>query len=104
MLESKMTKTRAKQWLPAVRELLRCYQGEEYMSTRCPLCRESLKLFCQDCIWVLFSGETCACHADEIYGDGPASLRMFRNQPWTRNSIKRLKGWEARLLKIIGRK
>jgi len=109
-----MTKTKAREWLPAVRKLLRWYQGEDNdCKFLCPLCDKSQKLFCEDCIWILFTDKSCCHHrigeqkakfkdpADRNYHQGLSYMRAERLQPWTRNAIERLKRWEKRLLAII---
>jgi len=97
MNKSIMTKTRAKEWLPAVRKLLRWYQGEENeCQYLCPLCscKAKPKFGCTGCLWKLF--DKTLCDSEEAVNG-----RKNRTQPWTRNAIKRLKRWEKRLLSII---
>lgn len=97
-----ITKTRAEEWLLAVRELLAWYQkGNNKLEYDCPLCNLSESPNCQDCLWLIFEGRDCDSVGQEYDDKYICQLRRERKQPWTRNAIKRLKRWEKRLLAII---
>ena len=99
-----MTKTKAKEWLKAVRYLAAYYRGEhDECKYTCPLCTVAKKdRGCQDCLWVLFSKMTCIGYRDlHSFGSAVMTMRIDRNPRWVKLSLARLKGWEKRLVEFI---
>jgi len=120
-----MTKTQYRALLPAIRKLIRYYEGKRELGIRsCPLCKVSLKLHfasilksqgvsafdasaydgdkCRFCPWKLFTRMHCETYVKKYYGPTVAShLRAYREPRWTRNRIRTLKRQEARIKGII---
>lgn len=97
-----MTKTKAEQWLRAVRELIAYYKGEndDYQYS-CSLCKIPHEPGCPDCPWMMFSKIYCTDYTWRYFKEDIVDLRVCRNPRWVRSSLKRLKKWEGRLLDIL---
>lgn len=94
-----MTKTKARQWLKAVISLREYYEGKnaEWVS-QCPLC--FLGGFytdpgCPNCLWTLFEGKRCKPET--------GGRRYLKKPWWVAKSIPRLRRWERRLKRIMGK-
>jgi len=93
-----MTKTKAREWLKAVRKVSENYKSRAGIS--CPLCDVTAGRGCDECLWLIFSGIQCRDHLAKTTG-----FQFWRqakmNPRWVRLSMARLKRWEKRLLEII---
>lgn len=105
-----MTKTKAKQWLKAVRKLSAYYRGEdkEYHN-ECPFClivghKQEGGWDCQKCLWYIFSKQpaprSCCSYSCRFFSGGAGLYRQTRDPRWVRLSLKRLSRWEKRLIEI----
>ena len=92
-----MTKTKAREWLRAVRTLIQHYKDGDVFFDR-PLCDIG---HCRDCLWKVFAKIYCVDYKDK-YFPGFGGMRDVREDPrWVKLSIARLRRWEKRLLAII---
>ena len=112
-----MTKTQYRALLPAIRKLIRHYEGKSEGSglLNCPLCDVSRHLSiasgidrggCRFCPWRLFTKMYCEVYVKKYYmrndfGTVASRLRVDREPRWTRNRIRTLKRWEMRIKAII---
>ena len=108
-----MNKTKAREWLMAVRKLSAYYRFEnDNFLERCPLCNVSRDgdgmLECSNCLWVLFSKQPCNAGywPCDIYSNrhlavDAVDMRSTRNPRAVQLSLARLKRWEKRLIEII---
>ena len=116
-----MTKTQYRALLPAIRKLIRHYEGKEHLGLLdCPLCEVSRRISrnslppggyvgthaCRFCPWMLFARMNCETYVEKYYmrndfGTVASRLRVDREPRWTRNRIRTLKRWEMRIKAII---
>ena len=86
-----LTKEWARRALKAVRATIDKYESNYYSKT-CPLCRFDMMIgrgTCSICPWTVFEKQRCI---DADYRSDPIPLRLHR-----------LRGWEKRLINILGR-
>jgi len=110
-----MTKAQYRALLPAIRKLIRHYEGksESLGLLNCPLCDVSRHLSiasgidrggCRFCPWRLFTKMYCEVYVKKYYDYGhtvASRLRVDREPRWTRNRIRTLKRHETRIKGII---
>lgn len=105
-MKPNLTKTQAKRWLKAVKDMEAYYRGEhDDYKYHCPFCdiasKGNKEGSCNNCVWVIFEGDDCGHYRRFEFTKTVHWYRAYRPEDWVTDSLKRLARWEKRLNKII---